>query len=140
MSIGEKIKSARKSRNFTQVELADRANISRSYLGDIEGDRYNASVDTLKAIATALSIDVSYFFSDTSNKIEFTPRDHRDIAKTMEELREQLLHEEGLMFDGEPLSPEATESILAAMKLGLEVAKQKNKEKYNPNKHKSPRG
>ena len=44
------------------------------------------------------------------------------------------------MFDGEPLSPEATESILAAMKLGLEVAKQKNKEKYTPDKYKSPRG
>ena len=38
------------------------------------------------------------------------------------------------MFDGYPLSDEAKESILAAMKIGLEMAKVKNKEKYTPKK------
>ena len=39
------------------------------------------------------------------------------------------------MFDGDPASPEAIESILAAMELGLQAAKMKNKEKYTPKKH-----
>ena len=54
MSIGKEIKALRKQRGLTQVELADRANISRSYLAGVEGDRYNPSVDTLQKIASAL--------------------------------------------------------------------------------------
>lgn len=54
MSIGQKIKEARKRRGLTQAQLADAAQISRSYLGDLEGDRYNPSVDTLQKIASAL--------------------------------------------------------------------------------------
>ena len=54
MSIGKKIKEARKKKGMTQVQLADAARISRSYLGDLEGDRYNPSVDTLQKIAAVL--------------------------------------------------------------------------------------
>ena len=54
MSIGKKIKEARKKKGMTQVQLSDAARISRSYLGDLEGDRYNPSVDTLQKIAAVL--------------------------------------------------------------------------------------
>ena len=37
-------------------------------------------------------------------------------------------------FDGDPMSDEARESIRAAMKLGLEAAKLKNKERFTPKK------
>jgi len=42
---------------------------------------------------------------------------------------------EALMFDGNPMSEEARESILAAMKLGLEAAKSKNKARFTPKKY-----
>jgi len=57
ISIGESIKRIRKSRKLTQVEVANKANISRSYLADLERDRYNASISTLDAIATALNVN-----------------------------------------------------------------------------------
>jgi len=136
MSIGEKIKKARNERNLTQEQLASRANISRSYLGDLEGDRYNPSLDTLKSIASVLGVDVSTFISDADAEIKFNSRDQRDIAKSMEEFREKIMTNEGLMFDGEPLSPEAADSILSAIQMGLEIAKVKNKEKYTPKKYK----
>lgn len=60
-SIGERIKIARKRQGLTQVALAEKANISRSYLGDLEGDRYNPSIETLKSIARALNTDTSEF-------------------------------------------------------------------------------
>ena len=47
MSIGGKIKDLRKERKLTQVELAKKSNISRSYLTDIENDRYNPSIETI---------------------------------------------------------------------------------------------
>lgn len=52
-SIGERIKEARKSAGLTQLELAKKTELSRSYIGDIEKDRYNPSVSTLQLIATA---------------------------------------------------------------------------------------
>lgn len=52
-SIGERIKDARKSAGLTQLELAKKTDLSRSYIGDIEKDRYNPSVSTLQLIATA---------------------------------------------------------------------------------------
>lgn len=65
-----------------------------------------------------------------------TPRDERDIEKILDQTREQLLSQEGLMLDGQPASPEAIESILSAMQIGMELAKKKNKEKYTPKKYK----
>ena len=38
---------------MTQLELAKKTELSRSYIGDIEKDRYNPSVSTLQLIATA---------------------------------------------------------------------------------------
>lgn len=64
-----------------------------------------------------------------------TPRDERDIEKILDQTREQLLSQEGLMFDGKPASPEAVESIISAMQIGMEMAKKKNKEKYTPKKY-----
>ena len=39
--------------------------ISRSYLSDIEHNRYNPSFDTIEALATALKLDLKSFFDDT---------------------------------------------------------------------------
>ena len=65
-----------------------------------------------------------------------THKDEKDIERILDQTREQLLSQEGLMFDGDPASPEAIESILAAMQIGMEMAKKKNKEKYTPKKYK----
>lgn len=61
MGIGEKIKAARKNAGKTQLELSKITNLSRSYIGDIEKDRYNPSVNTLQLIAQALNCDVASF-------------------------------------------------------------------------------
>lgn len=70
MNIGEKIKNLRNLNKLTQVELAKKSNISRSYLADIEKDRYNASLDTLKSIANALDVSINAFFDKNEPKIE----------------------------------------------------------------------
>ncbi|RGS72040.1 LexA family transcriptional regulator [Mitsuokella sp. AF21-1AC] len=57
-SIGEKIRNARKDAGMTQTELAQKTSLSRSYIGDIEKDRYNPSVATLQAIAKATDVPV----------------------------------------------------------------------------------
>ncbi|WP_434169121.1 helix-turn-helix domain-containing protein [Peribacillus frigoritolerans] len=67
MSIGKNIKKYRKKLGFTQMELATKANISRSYLGDVENERYNVSLDVLGKIAKALNIDISVLLNETND-------------------------------------------------------------------------
>ena len=57
-----------------------------------------------------------------------------EADRILAQAREQLMDAEGLMFDGEPASPEAIESILSAMKIGIAMAKEENK-KYIPKKY-----
>lgn len=64
-SIGERIKDARKSAGLTQLELAKKTELSRSYIGDIEKDRYNPSVSTLQLIATATNTPLEDLFPST---------------------------------------------------------------------------
>lgn len=64
MSIGKNIKAFRKQKKLTQEELALKSKISRSYLADVERDRYNPSLDTLKAIANALDVDASVLLGE----------------------------------------------------------------------------
>ena len=72
----------------------------------------------------------------TENKeSELTKRDTKQIESIIANT-EQLLKQDGLMFDGNPASPEAVESILSAMQVGMEMAKKRNKELYTPKKYK----
>jgi transcriptional regulator with XRE-family HTH domain len=56
MPLGQRIKSLRKKHKFTQLELASKANISRTYLADVENNRYNPSYATLEGLASALNV------------------------------------------------------------------------------------
>lgn len=64
-SIGERIKEARKTAGLTQVELAKKTDLSRSYIGDIEKDRYNPSVSTLQLIAKATNAPLETLLPST---------------------------------------------------------------------------
>ena len=90
-------------------------------------------IDKIEMMANFFGIEKSDLVEDRS---PLTKKDTRDIEKILEQTREQLTSQEGLMFDGDPASPEAIESILSAMQIGMEMAKKKNKEKYTPNKYK----
>ena len=86
------------------------------------------NTDKLQKIADYFNVSMDYLLGrDTS----LNKRDQHDIDEILANT-EQLLKQEGLMFDGDPASPEAIESILSAMQIGMEMAKKKNKEKYTP--------
>ena len=96
--------------------------------------------DKMKKIADYFGVTVDYLMTGVEepkkNEPSLTPKDQKDIEKILEQTKEQLMNQEGLMFDGDPASPEAIDSILSAMQIGMELAKKKNKEKYTPKKYK----
>ncbi|MDI3311932.1 MAG: helix-turn-helix transcriptional regulator [Thermoanaerobacterium sp.] len=77
MSIGDKIKKYRLLQKMTQKELAKKANISRSYLADVENGRYNPSIEVLTAIANALNIPIDELFKNSNE----TNKDGKIIQK-----------------------------------------------------------
>ncbi|WP_373454245.1 helix-turn-helix domain-containing protein [Halanaerobium congolense] len=62
--IGQKIKKYRKEKKLTQVDLAEKLDISISYLSKIEAKncRKSFSLDLLVNIAETLEIDIKDFF------------------------------------------------------------------------------
>lgn len=94
------------------------------------------NADKMLLIANFLGVSVEYLMTGKEPESVLNKKDEKDIEKILDQTREQLLSQEGLMFDGDPASPEAIESILSAMQIGMEMAKKKNKEKYTPKKYK----
>lgn len=94
------------------------------------------NADKMLLIANFLGVSVEYLMTGKEPDSALNKKDEKDIEKILDQTREQLLSQEGLMFDGDPASPEAIDSILSAMQIGMEMAKKKNKEKYTPKKYK----
>ena len=83
-----------------------------------------------------LEINITSAQSPASDDLpDLTQKDEREIMHMMDEMKEKLMQEEGLMFDGQPASPESIQSILDAMQIGMEMAKKRNKAKYTPKKY-----
>jgi quercetin dioxygenase-like cupin family protein/DNA-binding XRE family transcriptional regulator len=61
-SIGKRIKTLRTGQGKTLAELGEKANLSTSYLSQIERDKTSPSLTTLETIAKSLNIGLRYFF------------------------------------------------------------------------------
>lgn len=102
MSLGENIKLYRKKQKLTQVQLADKANISRSYLADVENNRYNPSVDTLKNISIALGVTLSELLSDNNSNSTYNKEEISltDEEKNILNLYKKLNDKDKTKFEG----------------------------------------
>ena len=130
----------RKNKGLSMKELGEIIGVAESTISQYETGKREPDFETLLKLGEFFNVSVDYLLRGDNPKNNKTPaltkKDERDIAKTLANLKETLENEEGLMFDGDPMSDEAKESILAAMELGLQAAKLKNKEKYTPKKYK----
>ncbi len=143
MSIGEKIKIHRKKAGLTQVVLAEKANMSRSYLADLERNRYNPSLDTLTAIAEALNINVSNLLDDEEKEKSFEPelteKDEKDIQKELQKMIDGLEGKNGYAhFNGESIEDmdqEDRELLISSLENSLRIAKRLAKQKFTPKKY-----
>lgn len=77
MQIGEKIKRLRKKMKLTQEELADRSELTKGYISQLERDLNSPSIDTLSDVLEALGTNLGDFFSneDTDEQLVFRQDD-----------------------------------------------------------------
>ena len=123
--------------NLTPYKVAKEAGVTQTALSNWKTGKSTPTTKTLQKIADYFGVTIDYLMNGEEKDTEptLTKRDTKEITEMMNGI-EELLKQDGLMFDGNPASQEAIDSILSAMKIGMEMAKQRNKEKYTPKKYK----
>ena len=64
MDIGSKIKELRIANGLTQEELADRSELSKGFISQMENNLTSPSIATLIDVLQCLGTDLKHFFSD----------------------------------------------------------------------------
>lgn len=77
MSIGAKLKELRVLKGLTQEELADRAELSKGFISQLERDLTSPSIATLMDILQCLGTSIGEFFNETpEEQIVFGKNDY----------------------------------------------------------------
>lgn len=67
MTLGEKIKSARKAKGFTQKQLADMVNAKHNSVSDWESNKSKPDMDTVELLCGALDLTPTYLVGSKSD-------------------------------------------------------------------------
>ena len=82
MQIGEKIKQLRLQHRLTQEELANRCELSKGFISQLERDLTSPSIATLMDILECLGTNLKDFFSESAEeKLVFGPQDNPAARK-----------------------------------------------------------
>ncbi len=109
MNIGNKIKELRVQKGLTQEELADRAELSKGFISQLERDLTSPSIATLVDILQCLGTDLKDFFNeDTEEQIVFGKEDY--FEKTDTDLQNRV----------EWIIPNAQKNLMEPIRLTLE--------------------
>jgi len=73
--LGTKINKLRTERGLSLEGLATAADVSKSYLWELENRNVSPTAEKLKAIAAALEVDVAFLLDD---QLQAEPEDQRD--------------------------------------------------------------
>ena len=77
MELGAKLKDMRQQKNLTQEELADRCELTKGYISQLENDLTSPSIATLVDILNALGTTLADFFrEDAEEKIVFSQEEY----------------------------------------------------------------
>lgn len=76
MDIGEKLRRLRLQRGLTQEEMADRCELSKGFISQVERDQASPSIATLTDMLECLGSSLPAFFNDRGDeKLVFAPGD-----------------------------------------------------------------
>ena len=127
------IESLCKEKGTNITAMCKAAKISRAPLTELKMGRSKT--------AAYFGVSVDYLLGNKEkpapeSRNGLSIKEQKDIARKLEKMMDELEESGDLMFDGDPASEEAKESIRNALAMGLEYARKVNREKYNPYKNK----
>jgi quercetin dioxygenase-like cupin family protein len=92
MSMGKRIRTIRTLRAMSSTQLAESAGVSRGLISQLELDRANPSIETLRKIAAALDSPIAAFFDEgASNGIVVRKHERKTLRVPRSGLTYQLL-------------------------------------------------
>lgn len=110
MSIGTKLKELRVLKGLTQEELADRAELSKGFISQLERDLTSPSIATLMDILQCLGTSIGEFFNETpEEQIVFGKNDYFEK------------HDTDLKNDIKWIIPNAQKNVMEPIMLTLEA-------------------
>lgn len=137
-----RIRDLRIEKGWNQEYLGSLLNVQKSAVSKYEQGKISLNDDIIKKLSEIFEVSADYLIGNSdirnpenTNKDVLTDKDEKDIAKTMEKLRDQLSNDKGLMFDGDILDEETAKLLLASIENQERMIKKINK-KYTPNKYK----
>lgn len=109
MQIGTKLKDLRVMKGLTQEELADRAELSKGFISQLERDLTSPSIATLMDILQCLGTDLKDFFNDSPDEqVVFRNNDY--FEKIDLELKNRI----------EWIIPNAQKNIMEPIRISLD--------------------
>ncbi|MBK3947158.1 helix-turn-helix domain-containing protein, partial [Staphylococcus haemolyticus] len=79
MQIGNKLRNLRRIKNLTQEELAERTDLSKGYISQIESQHASPSMETFLNILEVLGTSPSDFFKEKSKEKVLYTKNERTI-------------------------------------------------------------
>ena len=120
----------------TPTGIAQELGIGKSTVSGWKTRGSAPRAEQLAKIAARLNVSTDYLLGNTPEKENpatdsdgFTEAERRDIAKEVERMMADLENQGDLMFDGDPATPEALQTIRTAFEIGLTNARMLNKKK-----------
>lgn len=111
MTMGQKIRAARKTKGMTQKELASKIGAKHNSISNWENDQNSPDPNTIQNLCWALDVQPNYFFEDQAESAQ----------PSADELAEylQAVHDNpklGVLFKrGRNATPEKLDAILALL-------------------------
>ena len=129
MDIGSKIKELRIANGLTQEELADRSELSKGFISQMENNLTSPSIATLIDVLQCLGTDLKHFFSDDEDKqIVFSKEDYFEktylsfemkMAKPEPEIFKAILDDAGIEPEETLFIDDSEINCKAAQNLGI---------------------
>ena len=142
-TFGERFKTLRNEKQLTQDKLAEMFFLNKSSISRYESDKQLPEPAALQKFADFYNVSLDYLMGISDIRkpsgvidSKLDVKELRDIAKDLEKVKKELLESDELMFDGHPMSEDSINNILAALEIGMEQVRRKNKAKYTPKKFK----
>ena len=98
--VGQKIRQIRKSRKWTQSDLASRIGVTQSDLSRMENGEYKVGLDTLFRILQVFELSMSNFFEEPAEPLDAVREDAVQVSE-----------EECLLADWAELSSEGRHEV-----------------------------
>lgn len=112
-----RLKELRKEHGYTQKELAKLLGVSASSIGMYEQGRREPENSLLTKLCEVLGTTTDYLIGFDTNK----QSKNQDVSDVIDDFTNLLLSQQGLMFNGQPMTAQEREKIVIAIKSAAAV-------------------